>query len=921
PHASLYALRVFGCAGSTNVVGDALDWAADPNGDGDFSDRLDVVNMSLGSDFGSPQDGDAVASNRLSQGGTVVVAAMGNGGDLYDVGGSPGNATRVIAASGGDDGFAVLDGLKVNSPAGIADTYGAEVSVAFPYATSPDLTGVLADIPGTLDPNNLGTNNKDGCDALSPAQAAAVSGKIAFLEWTEGTTRRCGSALRSGNVKAAGAIGFVFADDSEVFSAGITGDGDIPGLMIVKSAADAIRPHLGESVSVTLGNTLRNSVKQSLPENADEVYSASSRGTRGNGNLKPDVTGVSVQVFSTDVGTGSDGKTLSGTSMSSPMIAGVSALVRSKHPDWTPEEVKADIMNTADKDIFTGPNHTGDKYAPNRVGAGRVDVPPALDNQVLAYVVNDPGAVSVSFGPVAVTVPRVLTKTVRVVNKGVTPAAYNLSYAPSTQVPGVVYSVKAKAGNPADNKIVLSPRGTTTFDVIMTIADPSLLTKTVDPTIEAKQADETRQFLADASGRVILDATDSARPSLRVPVYSAPRPASTMAQASSIVLPPGSVVSADLALTGHGLGQGDGTEAIDSIVSGFGLQATSPQLPACTAALTEGCVAFPDERSTDVKYLGVTTDAPQIAAGGGNALGEAILYFAVSSYGPWRTPAGFSDFEVLLDLNRDGAPDVDLFTTRFSPDSDILGTKAQDLHTGDLLNFPDTQEPFFAPLNTLDGSFDTDIYDSDSAVMAVPLNVLGITTANRRINYGLATFSPYHNNPVDLVGLTAAGVPQLSIDVTRPAITAGDGASSGVMFSDLPGLALSVRKDVASYKTDKTQGLLLIHHHNKDGLRGQVVHVQQPSSPKLTLSATTVRAGTAVNATVTIPASAGPVATGSIQVVRVAGVLLATTSTTTGTKTVRLPNLAKGKYTIYSHYFGDNNYAGAFSNSVVLTVT
>ena len=52
PKASLYALRVFGCSGSTGLVTQALEWAIDPNKDGDFSDHLDVVNMSLGSEFG-----------------------------------------------------------------------------------------------------------------------------------------------------------------------------------------------------------------------------------------------------------------------------------------------------------------------------------------------------------------------------------------------------------------------------------------------------------------------------------------------------------------------------------------------------------------------------------------------------------------------------------------------------------------------------------------------------------------------------------------------------------------------------------------------------------------------------------------------------------------------------------------------------
>jgi hypothetical protein len=53
PKALLYALRVFGCAGSTGLTTLAIDWAMDPNDDGDLSDHLDVINMSLGSAFGS----------------------------------------------------------------------------------------------------------------------------------------------------------------------------------------------------------------------------------------------------------------------------------------------------------------------------------------------------------------------------------------------------------------------------------------------------------------------------------------------------------------------------------------------------------------------------------------------------------------------------------------------------------------------------------------------------------------------------------------------------------------------------------------------------------------------------------------------------------------------------------------------------
>ncbi len=156
-----------------------------------------------------------------------------------------------------------------------------------------------------------------------------------------------------------------------------------------------------------MGSTSKNAVTQTFPDDDDKMTDFSSRGLRGNGGLKPDVSAVGGTVFSTSVGTGSEGETESGTSMAAPMVAGLSALVVSKHPDWTPEQVKADIMNTAGQDLYVGgsADTSSDRYAPNRVGSGRIETVPALANDVLAYVVDDPGAVSVSFGPVEVTAP------------------------------------------------------------------------------------------------------------------------------------------------------------------------------------------------------------------------------------------------------------------------------------------------------------------------------------------------------------------------------------------------------------------------------------------------------------------------------------------------------------------------------------
>jgi len=923
PKASLYALRVFGCAGSSNVVGQALEWAMDPNGDGDPSDRLDVVNMSLGSDFGSPQDGDSVLSNAAALAGTVVVASIGNGGDVYDVGGSPGNAQRVLAAAASDDGFAVLDALRVNSPASIDGDYGAEQSVAFDWAGAGDTTGVLAAPPGALDPTDLSVNDKDGCD---PFPAGTFTGKVAWLEWTDNdAVRRCGSVGRSANARAAGAIGAVFADDSETFSAGITGDAQIPVVMVIKSAGDTIRPHLAESVSVTLstvGNVLHNTIRQNLPQLADTLASFSSRGTHGNGNVKPDVAAVGAAVFSVDAGSGNQGKTLSGTSMASPMTAGLAALVRSRHPDWTPEEVKADIMNTAGQDVTTEPNHGGDRYAPNRVGAGRIQAPQALANQVLAYVLDDKGAVSVSFGPVAVTQATQLSKTVRVVNKGVTGATYALAYQPVTAVPGVSYVLST-------DTVSLAPREAKTFTVTLKVDDPTALTKTVDPTVvSVAQGDVERQFLADASGRVVLSSTG--RPSLRVPVYSAPRPASAMTTPAELHLPAGGFSTGDLPLLGHGVDQGDDPAHVISVVSGYALEATSGRLPACTASVVEHCIGVPDDRGVDLKYVGVTTNGPAVQAGGGDPIADpdAFTFFGVSAWGTARTPTGLTGYTVYIDADRNGVPDEALIATRFV-DTDIMVTVLVDLASGEFLADSDGNNAWF--LNGLPGAVDTDIFDSDSLSLPVATEAIAATSldpahprirlGHSRINYGVAASSAYHNQPLDLVGLTAAGKPTLTVDVVRPALTVGDGVSADEYLADLPGLPLSVRKDVPAFGFDKPLGLLILHHHNTDGVRAQVVRVKQPSAPRLALSTTHALVGHPVLAVVRIPASAGPLPTGTVTLrYGSAGVVLARARTNNGYFAVNL-RLRHGVYVLYADYSGDNYYLPHRSNLMVLQVS
>lgn len=808
PLAKLYAFRVFGCAGSTDVVSEALDRAADPNGDGDPSDHVDVVNMSLGSDFGAPDDGDSVASDAASELGITVVVASGNANDLYDVGGSPGNAPRVIGVAASTDAQTITDTMTVGAPANIAGAYNAERSIAYDWANKPDLSG---DLYKMTDPTNL-----DGCAPYSAADAAGAAGKVVFLEWTDNdATRRCGSAARGAQAVAAGAIGFVFADDENNFAAGITGSATIPGVLITKDAGDAIRPELVAGNTVTVTGTQANAGKLVDPSRDDGVTSFSSRGIRSAGNTKPDIAAVGDTVFSTANGTGKEGTTESGTSMATPMVAGTAALVKDAHPDWTPEQIKADIMNTA-VDLFDGPNHTGDRYAPNRVGAGRIDVAAALDNNVLAYVTDDPGVVTAAFGSMAVTTSTTMTKTIKVQNTGLTRHSFAVSYEALTEIPGVSYSV-------SPSTVTVDPRSSKTVTVTLSI-DPSALTKTIDPTVDRLQGGLPRQYVADASGRVLL--TPDNGPVLRVPVYSAPRPASTMQQPASVKMPSGATQDALLRLSGHAVNQGSGDTKIQSLMAGFELALRSGKAPACSDTVTSGCVSLPEERAADLKYVGVTSTAPQVERLGGDPRQDGILYFAVSAQGPWRTASSDQEFDIYTDVDGDGVPDFVTFNTRFSG-TDVLVDATLDLRTGDTVDIE--------ALNDTLGDTDTAMFDSDTIVMPVAIAALGLGSSSR-ISYGIASFSPYQSGPIDAYGFDSQGNldGSLSTDPLHPGVAVfGTPANPpSVLFTDSPASVLLIERNQAAYTADHGLGALIVHFHNTVGHKAQVVELKGKSGKK-----------------------------------------------------------------------------------------
>jgi hypothetical protein len=428
---------------------------------------------------------------------------------------------------------------------------------------------------------------------------------------------------------------------------------------------------------------------------------------------------------------------------------------------------------------------------------------------VLAYVVDDPGAVSVSFGTVEAAGPVTLSKTVKLVNKGVTPAEYTVAYQAVNALPGVEYTVDKPS-------VKLTARGTAKVKVTLKITDPKALRKVMDPTMQATQAGLARQFVADASGRVAFTPVSGAKVPLRVSVYSAPKPVSAISTPASVKFAP-EATQAVLNLGGKGVDQGTGAQRYRSLISVLELQAESPQLPECDADVITDCTLNKTAKGGDLRYIGAASTAPLAKAQGEPE--NAILAFGLSTWGDWANIGSNTSPFVDIDTTGDGVADFETYVTK-ATSTDVLLATTVALTTG----YPTVD---VQAVNGQLGDVDTNVFDTNVLTLPVSLAALGIdaNAAGHRITYTVGV-SGFYVAPGTTNGLIDyAGTP-LSFDALAPGYSVQGGGDAALGYVAKPGTALVVTRDAAAAAADKALGLLAVEHHNAAGNRAAVIKVE-----------------------------------------------------------------------------------------------
>jgi subtilisin family serine protease len=597
------------CSGVALIQG--MEFAVDPDGDGDPIDRVDIINMSLGANYGQPFDDDLSAAVDNATGlGVLTVSSAGNGSDKPYITGTPSSAPTALAVAQTQVPSAALQLITVD---------GVDYPAVFQSWSMP----LTSTVSGPVQYGDGAGGNLNGCAPF----AGDLSGLIVLVD-----RGACNFTLKISNISqaggAAGIIGLVAP--GAPFSGGDGGDRpiDIPGFMINQADSNAIKAQIG-------GPGIGTIDPANLLPLVGQMVGSSSRGPQHESTtlIKPEIgaPGASVSAIA---GSGTGEGPFGGTSGASPMVAGSAALLMQAQPWLSPLEAKAKLMNTGETNIDTDP-FTG--LAPiTRIGGGEVRVDRAVSAPAAAW--DDDGAQgALSFGFVDVEKDTVnLFKTVRVRNYSDSDLSYDViptfRYADDQDNGAVSVSVpkgklKVKAGKDA------------TFTVKMTINGALLRGNYMNSGSNGANPDVLT--LNEYDGYLVLD--DGEQP-IQMAWHVLPRQASNVVARPVLDFTEG-VDVVELTNNGVGTAQNDA----------YALLATSPNQP-------EGGLGQ-QSPTPDLRAVGINTFP--VPAGFCSAQPSFIWAFSINTWERQQHLLPVSH-QVELDTNQDGTVDYVVLNRDFS---------------------------------------------------------------------------------------------------------------------------------------------------------------------------------------------------------------------------------------------------------------
>ena len=337
-----------GCGANTGDAVAAIDQAV--------ADGVDVINYSISGTRTNYLDAVEVAYLFAADAGVFVATSAGNSGPgattvahispwLASVAAGTHNRSGTGAVTLGNG--ATYTGASLTSAVGPAPlVYAGAVKLA-----AADLTEASLCFPGTLDP-------------------AQVTGKVVLCD--RGVNAR---VEKSDTVRLAGGVGMVLRNLTE---GSLNADlHSVPTVHVNHTDGPLIKSYIDGAAGAATAQLSQAVVNTSAP--APDVAAFSSRGPSlaGGGDLlKPDFMAPGVDILAAVAPPGNGGRDFdiySGTSMSSPHVAGLAALLTQAHPEWSPAAMRSALATTADAESRAGLN------VPFNTGSGHVRPNRAVD--------------------------------------------------------------------------------------------------------------------------------------------------------------------------------------------------------------------------------------------------------------------------------------------------------------------------------------------------------------------------------------------------------------------------------------------------------------------------------------------------------------------------------------------------------------
>jgi subtilisin family serine protease len=798
PKADLYAVRVFGCQGSTNVVVEAIDWAVEHH--------MQVVNMSLGSDWGTDQSADAVASTNAEKAGVIIVASAGNAGRTVPyIVGSPSTGDRTLSIAAVDSKQTFPGAIVTLTPAA-TQTWQNSNDGALPTHSLPVQTLRNAPVPpATTGKVSLGCleseymDPADGSSKVAGKLVVAIRGTCARIYRAQAAFAHSAASAALIN-NAAGYPSFegdimscikgVTPDnlngrpcEQQVPANGVCARGTLTGTG--KDARCVEEPELvtfaffgvlGATPTNTDGATLANSTSADTftatrvtNPTANQIIGFSSSGPRSgydadgffspSGHLKPDLAAPGVSILSTAVGTGNGGEVLSGTSMAAPHVSGVTALALQSHPNWPIDRVRLAIANTASPTKVTG-------WSPRQAGAGLVQPLAVTRTRVVAR--GDTGDESnLSFGAVDFLSDFTDTRSLFVTNLGSQPVTFNASTVPFA---GIANRAHTATVTPS------------TF----TLAKGKAIRLQVSLTVPAATAGSAAAF-REVGGYVSLTpaAGTNGDAALAVPYYFVPRARSDVSVAVQ-----------------RPFDQRHPTTTAT-------VKNSSASVTGLADVYSWGAVGHANKGAHGIRALGVKTGPCTVATCGTD--NDRIVTFAVNTFRPNSQYAAATieyDVDITLAGNTTGTSDFTLFTA----DLGLIQNAAADGRVVTVLVNNKTKDAFLEFIATA---------PTDGSLVLMPMLAgdAGIKASAARFTYtATAFFNPDdRSNPTALITDTTGAATFNAYTPSLSATTASGPFPTTVVPAETKVVNLTI--DPVEWAKTPTRGVMVVARENANSAR------------------------------------------------------------------------------------------------------